>query len=148
MWQTLKTMADWNWQLINSFAWWFSAIGTIGAVIVALALASRTHKINLKISAGHRVIFGGNASPDHLPEVLAISVTNTGVRVATVTHVGWRAGFFKKRYALQMTETSHDLLSIGITNSNMPATLEDGASASWYVRLSDVSAYGTELVLV
>ncbi len=45
-----------TWEFINSFADWFSAVGTFAAVIVALLLAMRDRTIRLEVSAGHRLI--------------------------------------------------------------------------------------------
>jgi hypothetical protein len=45
------------WQVINTFAPWLSAIGTVSAVIASLYLATRDRRISLKISAGHKLLF-------------------------------------------------------------------------------------------
>lgn len=64
-----------TWEFINSFAPWFSAFGTLTAVILAIYLARRDKNIRLEISAGHRE--------------------------AQIVNIGWKIGFFKKEYSIQ-----------------------------------------------
>lgn len=119
----------WNWQLINSFADWFSAIGTIGAVVVALYLARQDKRIRLRVSAGHRVLVSqGMKGPP--PQYLAIRVTNVGHREVQVTGIGWRIGLLKKSYAEQ-TIMRDDV------SSTLPARLRDGEEVCYYIPLFD-----------
>lgn len=112
------------WQFINTFAPWLSAIGTIAAVIVSLYLASSRNKIKLNITAGHRVLAG--LGTVHFPEYLMIKIINVGFRTARVTGVGWRVGFFKKEYAIQVIDK-------GEYSSPLPIDLSDGQEATYLI---------------
>lgn len=120
-----------DWQFINSFADWFSALGTIGAVIVALYFARQDKRIRLRVTAGHRVIVSqGLEGPP--PQYLAIRITNVGHRDVQVTGIGWRIGFLKKSYAEQTI--IRDSIS-----STLPVRLRDGDEACYYIPLfSDI----------
>jgi hypothetical protein len=119
----------WNWQLINSFADWFSALGTIGAVIVALYLAGQDKRIRLRVSAGHReLVSQGLKGPP--PQYLTIRVTNVGHREVQVTGIGWRIGLFKKSYAQQT-------IMVDGVSSTLPVRLRDGEEAVYYIPLFD-----------
>lgn len=120
-----------DWQLINSFADWFSALGTIGAVIVALYLARQDKRIRLRVSAGHRIIVSPGIKGDP-PQYLAIRITNVGHRDVQVTGIGWRIGMFRKFYADQT------IISDGLS-STLPVRLRDGDEACYYIPLfSDI----------
>lgn len=120
-----------DWQFINSFAAWFSAFGTISAVIVALYLVRQDKRIRLHVSVGHRVIVsqGLKGQP---PQYLAIRITNIGHRDVQVTGIGWRIGLFKKSYA------EETIIRDGIS-STLPVRLRDGDEACYYFPLfSDI----------
>lgn len=122
-----------NWQFINSFADWFSAFGTIGAVIVALYLARQDKRVRLRVTAGHRVIVSqGLKGPP--PQYLAIRITNVGHRDVQVVGIGWRIGLFKKSYAEQT------IIRDGIS-STLPIRLRDGDEACYYTPLFDESEW-------
>jgi hypothetical protein len=116
-----------TWKFINTFAPWLSAIGTLAAVIVSLYLARANKPIKLQIRAGHRLTIetGQRGKP---PEFLYISAINVGHRTATVTNVGWRVGFWKKRHVIQ-------LLKKDAYSSGIPVTINDGEEARWLVSL-------------
>ena len=122
-----RIMDSETWKFINTFAPWFSAIGTISAVIVSLYLARAEKPMKLEIRAGHRIIVG-DGSTGKYPEFLYISATNTGHRIATITNVGWRIGFFKKQHMIQVVQK--DQLSSGL-----PVRIDDGEEAKWLVPL-------------
>lgn len=116
-----------DWQFVNSFAPWFSALGTISAVIVALYLARRDKQIRLHIAAGHRVILSqGQEGPP--PQYLAIRITNIGYRDVLITGIGWRIGLFKKSYAVQTIPRD------GISSA-LPIRMQDGDEACYYLPL-------------
>nr|WP_320165904.1 hypothetical protein [uncultured Methylophaga sp.] len=118
-----------TWKFINTFAPWFSAIGTISAVILSLYLARRDKNVRLEVSAGHRLIISpGDSEP--FPEYLSIYVVNVGHREAQLTNIGWKVGIFKKRYAVQ--STINDGLS-----SPLPVRLKDGEEAKYLIPLND-----------
>src|SRR5687768_8447092 len=90
-----------HWDLINGFANWFAAVGSIAAAWVALYIANRGSKPSAQVSVGHRIIVGpGSREP--YPEYATFRVVNTGDRPIRITQLGWRTGLFRKRYAVQM----------------------------------------------
>jgi len=125
----MNFMSQDTWKFINTFAPWFSAIGTLSVVIVSLYLAGRDRNIRLKVSAGHRIIIGpGSAKP--YPEYLCIYVVNHGHREAQITNIGWKVGIFKKQFAIQST------ISDGMS-SPLPIRLKDGEEAKYMIPLNE-----------
>jgi hypothetical protein len=116
-----------TWIFINTFSSWFSAIGTLAAVIISLYLARRERKIQLKVSAGHRLMLIPGRTEKPI-EYLNIDIVNVGARVANITNIGWSIGFLRKRVAVQMT------IQDGFS-SKMPTQLDDGERASYYIPL-------------
>jgi hypothetical protein len=114
-------------ELINSFANWLSAIGTLAAVVVALYLAYRASRPKVQLSVRHRIVIepGNNGTT---PEFVMFKVVNAGDRPVRITQIGWKVGLFCKRYAVQMYEAS---LSI-----KLPVDLSQGQEASWMVPLA------------
>ncbi len=127
-----------TWKFINTFAPWFSAIGTISAVILSLYLARRDKNVRLAVSAGHRIIIGPGSSEPY-PEYLSIYVVNIGHRDAQLISIGWKIGFFKKRYAVQTTES-------GGLSSPLPIRLKDGEEAKYLIPLSTKDDWLKEFV--
>ena len=116
-----------DWRFINSFANWFSALGTIGAVIVALYLARQDKRIRLRVSAGYRNIISPGTECDPR-KYLAIRITNIGHRDVQIVGIGWRIGLFRKFYADQL------IISDGLS-STLPIKLRDGDEASYFFPL-------------
>jgi len=116
-----------QWDFINSFANWLSAIGTLAAVWVALYLANRATRPNVQLTVGHRIVLEPGAK-DLIPEYVMFKVVNGGDRPVRITQIGWKVGLFRKRYAVQMCET--------ITSSKLPVDLSHGQEASWMVPLA------------
>ena len=69
----MDLMSQKTWRFINTFAPWLSALGTITAVLVALYLARMDRRIQLEVSAGHRITLH-LASPGPPPEYLLLGV--------------------------------------------------------------------------
>lgn len=81
-----------NYNIINTYATIFAAIGTISAVIVSLYFAYSNRKISLKVHTG---IFQG--SQDNKDYIL-IKILNDGNRAVTISeHFGLEFGFPKKK---------------------------------------------------
>jgi len=118
-----------DWQFINSFAGWFSALGTIAAVVVALYFARQDKRIRLRVNAGHRIVVAPDSEGPH-PEYLVMGATNVGHREAQITGLGWRIGFFRKRFFEQAP-----MWNDGIS-SPLPSRLRDGDEARYYFPLS------------
>src|SRR5690348_7809500 len=121
---TLFGIGKAEWELINSFANWLSAIGTLAAVIVSLWLAQRSAP-KAKLSVGIRAIVGpGSREP--FPEYIVFRLTNHGERPLVVTQIGWRWGWlFWKQHAAQLYEPK--------LGSKLPVELAHGQEASWFI---------------
>lgn len=116
-----------HWDLFNGFANWFAAIGSIAAAAVALCLANRSAKPSAKVLVGHRIIVGPSSTKPY-PEFAEFRIVNTGDRPIRVIQLGWRAGLFRKRYAVQMYEAAQ--------SSPLPVELSHGQEARWFIPLS------------
>lgn len=119
-----------TWQFINTFAPWFSALGTISAVITSLYLATKNRRLDLKVQASMQTIVQTGVPPRHC---VGISVVNMGGREATITSLGWRFGLFRKTNLLQVP-------GIPQYSSTLPARLRDGESATFLMPV--VPEYG------
>ena len=80
-----------EWKIINTFAPWFSAFGTILAVIISLYLAYLNRKITLKISSNISLFNNGS-------EYFFIKVANTGYNSVVINNILLQYGLFKKSY--------------------------------------------------
>jgi hypothetical protein len=110
-------------QLINSFAPWFSAMGTIAAACVALYLGLRRDRLKLRAAALHKVlIYEGGIRKDYL-EIRAV---NTGFTKANVTGVDLQWGRYKKKYAVFAKEFDPML------SSKSPIEIEPGQDSKYY----------------
>lgn len=108
-----------TWRFINTFAPWFSAIGTILAVITSLYLARTSRRIRLEVNAGVRTHVGQGFP---MTDYVAIRVVNLGHRAATIQSIGWKIGFFRKRLFFQMSD-------VPMLSAQLPRKLDDGESA-------------------
>ncbi len=87
-------------QIWNAIGTWFAGIATFLAVLVSLYLARKAERLNLKVSAGIRLIFEGDGSPAE--ENVGITVTNLGDRPVIINSIGWKIGKGKEaRYCIQ-----------------------------------------------
>lgn len=111
--------------LFNALGAWVAAIGTISAVIVALYLARRDKMIRVRLSAGHRLTGHGYDIRTY-SDCCSIRVVNLSSRKVTITGIGWRTGFFKKKIFEQV-------LSTPSYPSPLPITLADGDEATWHI---------------
>ncbi len=108
-----------NFNIINTYAMIFTAIGTISAVVLSLYFAYSSRKIALKIHTG---IYQGSQDTKNY---ILIKVLNNGNRAVTISeHFGLEFGFFRKKNII-----------IGFKNidwnqsSNFPCKLYDGDEA-------------------
>ena len=116
-----------DWEFINTFAGWFSAIGTLIAVIVALYIANRSIRHKVRAWAGHRISIGPGSNEPY-PELIVFGIVNKGERPLVISHIGWKVGLFKKRHAIQRYDES--------MSSKLPIKLEHGEEANWYIPLN------------
>lgn len=124
---TLFGVSKSEWELINSFSNWISAVGTVAAAVVALVLARRAGSPRAKASVGHRLIIeaGQQSEP---PEYVIFRLVNSGDRTIRITTIGWRVGLWSKREAMQMFDREQ--------SSPLPVDLQNGQEASWLVPLA------------
>jgi hypothetical protein len=115
-----------QWELINSFGNWLSAIGTLAAVWASLYLARSITKPKAKVTVGHRIALQPG-QPAPYPEFVLFSIVNTGERPLRVTQIGWRVGAWNKRFAIQQYEER--------SSSPLPVELSHGQEARWIVPL-------------
>ena len=116
-----------QWELINSFANWFAALGTFAAAGIALYLANRAGRPTAQVSVGHRIIVGPGSTKPY-PEYAVFRIVNTGDRPITVSQIGWKHGLIRRRFAVQTFEPG--------SSSPLPVELSHGQVASWMVPLS------------
>jgi hypothetical protein len=131
-----------TWRFINSFAPWFSALGTISAVLLAIHLARRDKTLRLEVSAGHRLIVTPG-TPGPWPEYLSINIVNVGHREAQITNIGWKVGVLRKQHAIQTT------INDGMS-SPIPVRLRDGEEAKYLIPLNErtnwLEDFGTKML--
>ncbi len=121
-----------DWNFINGFSGWLSAIGTLLAVIVSLWLARRDSRVRLKLHVGIRKIFFERKiyeRPAEEPDFLLIAVTNVGRRVVTVTGLFWKNRLVPRRWLFQMPGEAR-------LSAQIPARLQDGDEADFAVPLA------------
>ena len=116
-----------EWEIINSFANWFAATGTIAAVVVSLWLARRQDRPRVSLQAEISSVWFEKES-DKNREYLMIRAANIGVRPVTISHLSIRFGCFRKVWvAVPLPDLE--------TSSTFPTELSYGKEASWYVPL-------------
>jgi hypothetical protein len=113
-----------QWEFINSFGGWASALGTFAAAFVALYLASRANRVRLRLRAGLRVLLvQGQAAKAPEPDCAIVSITNVGLRSGLVLVQFWRLGFPRRRVFLTV------LIPDNLYSARLPIKLADGDSA-------------------
>jgi hypothetical protein len=112
------------WDLVNGFANWFAAIGSVAAAAVALYIANRSARPSAVLSVGHRISIGAGSVVPY-PEYTVFRVVNTGDRPIRIVQIGWSIRWPKRRSAVQMFEQS--------LSNQLPVDLSHGQEASWYV---------------
>lgn len=111
---------------------WFTGLATFAVVIVSLALARRDRP-KVKISAGIRMIVGGEATDaleNGYPRFVAIALRNIGNRPIKIEGLGWHK---LRPFNLHAYQTIPPQIS-GLT---LPAIVPDGDSITAYVSLDD-----------
>jgi len=91
-------LAQEEWEFINAFAPWFSALGTVLAVVVSLYFSYSNRKTSLMISASIFEFFqeGSQETEDYI----LIQITNTSYKDVVIKNFSWEFGLFKKRYIM------------------------------------------------
>ena len=111
-------------QLINSFAPWFAALGTIAAACTALYLGLRRERFKLRVTALHKTIVGGNGPRTDCLEIMAV---NAGSVRVNITQIDLQWGKCRrKQYAVFAQEFSPPM------SSPLPVEIEPGQYARYY----------------
>ena len=114
-------------QIWNVIGTWVASIGTVGAVITSLWLATNANKVKLKVFAGHRILISELEQTNE--DYCCIQVVNTGARPVKITNIGWQAGRFKnKQFMVQIFGTPN--------SDNVPKMLTEGEEATFMVPLA------------
>jgi hypothetical protein len=86
----LTNPLTWNWEYINTFAPWLSAVGIFAAVWIALRLSLAERRPRLVITAGLVP-----AMPDNPNQSIFIKAENLGLRDVQVTGIWLKIGRWK-----------------------------------------------------
>lgn len=116
-----------TWDIVNGFANWFAALGSVAAAVVALYIANRSARPTARLSVGHRIILGPGSQKPY-PEYLVFRVVNTGDRPVRIVQIGWSIRWPRRRAAVQLYEEQ--------ISSRLPADLSHGQEATWYIPLN------------
>jgi hypothetical protein len=111
-----------TWRFINTFAPWFSALGTLTAVIVSLYLARRAAKLDVRVNLSVVSLFSQGQNLSGVPPYFNITVVNHG-REAVIKGIGWRQRWPTRHVWSQIPP--NDPLS-----TKLPARLEFGDTAT------------------
>ena len=121
-------MTQEEWKFINTFAPWFSAIGTILAVILSLYFSYSARKISLIINVSLFDLFQENTKETE--EYILIQITNTSYRDIIIKNFFWEFGFFKKHYIMIGFNTIDKDKS-----TSLPAKLKEGEMATFAIKI-------------
>lgn len=116
-----------EWEIVNGFANWLSAIGTIAAVVVALWLARRQNQQRVAIKAEVSLVWFDKGSEKNR-EYLSVCAVNVGDRPVTISHLSLRFGFFRKLWvAVPLPDQE--------VSSSFPTEITYGREAKWFIPL-------------
>jgi len=123
-------MTQEEWKFVNTFAPWFSAIGTLLAVIVSLYFSYSSRKISLMISASIFDFF--QEGQQETEEYILIQITNTSYKDVIIKNFNWEFGLFKKRYVIVGFNTVDPIKS-----TSLPVKLKEGEMAQIAIKIDD-----------
>jgi hypothetical protein len=120
-----------TWEFINSFAPWFSAVGTFSAVVVSLYLARRAARPKVRVSSAIvRTVPCARPMPGGSAEFFQIRVVNSGFREVTVSGVMWKQlGWRKQTYVVFPPDDAY--------STKLPAKLQYGEQAHFFFQTSE-----------
>ena len=124
---TFLCLTPQEWEIVNGFANWFAAIGTIAAVVVALWLARRQDQPRVSLRAEVSSVWFEEGSEKNR-EYLSVYAVNVGDRPVTISHLSLRFGLFRKLWVgvpLPDQEVS----------SQFPTEITYGKEAKWFIPL-------------
>lgn len=117
---------DW-WKYIVDVAQILSAIGTCGAVVVALWAALSPPRLHMSGNVGMRIVVGHGV--EGRPEYIHISVTNNGEREFVISGLAWVTHRRSKLNAYQNGGVQDD----NVNSDIIPHKLAFGATASFFL---------------
>ena len=123
--------ADW----ITAIGSAFAAIGTVGAVIVALWQTRRRDKYKV-----HVVCNWGLTGDDEIGNLLSLQATNTGERLVKLTMAYLLTNDHRTVVASFFFSQTPQSFMTGIQESPLPASLVDGESVTMYWQLSTLDS--------
>lgn len=111
-----------QWNIVNGWANWLSALSTIAAVIFSLYVANRAGRREAKLTVGVRLLAISGA--ENHAEMIHFHLVNLGDKSFYVTAIGWYFGKKKKRsHFMQMYDRT--------LSSPLPAAVQPGEAANW-----------------
>ena len=115
-------------EVLSTIGNWLAGVGGTVTAIMALYLARRDVRVNLKISVDHEILVtpGLKETQDYC----SVRIVNVGLRPANITNIGWRVGFFRRRYGIQ-TFHAHPM------SGKLPTKLDSGEEVSYLVGFLD-----------
>ena len=116
-----------EWEIVNGFANWLAAIGTIAAVVVALYLARRQDQPRVTLYAEVLSVWFAKGSEKNR-EYLSIRAVNVGDRPVTISHLSLRFGLFRKLWVGVPTPDQE-------VSSPFPTEITYGKEAAWLIPL-------------
>ena len=122
------------WTMVGAIGQVAAAIATFAAVCVSLWLAHSERRVHIRVRAGLRLLFAGDGSP--FEDVIAVHVTNHGLRPVRISSVGWRTGWLKrgpKWLAFQNAVQKFDVPISAISSPRPPCDLGPGQEVTFYV---------------
>lgn len=144
----LTFVAHDTYDVLALLAEWLSAIGTVGAVIVALWLAGRQNRVVAKVHVSVVNLVGRGQSFSGSPEYFQIAVTNSGLRDLVVAGLTWRLGVFSRErvvvvptdpplsprlpHRLSPGDTAHFLFPVAMFAEHSVPTLRGVWRRRWY----------------
>ena len=128
-----------TWNFINSFAPWFSALGTLCAVLVSLYLAFRTSRPRVRVSCSIvRAIPTGQRLGDGA-EFFQIRVVNRGFREVVVSGIMWKQrGLRRRSYVVFPPDDPY--------STKVPAKLQYGDQVHFFFPTKTFSRSASELL--
>jgi len=89
-------MSTEEWKFINTFAPWFSAIGTFLAVVVSLYLSYTSRRQKLKPSVSIMIMLTQGQKEKVYPEYVWLRATNIGHTKVNISNLAGMWDFLKK----------------------------------------------------
>jgi hypothetical protein len=105
-------------QWLDIVAQYLTAVGTVGAVIVALYLSRKDRREKISVSAAIHYSVGPEQTFADSTRLFGLTATNVGFATVTVQNICWRVGVFRKTVLYVNT--------FGLPTERPPKTLRRG----------------------